>query len=127
MRVLIGYDGSASADAALDDLRRAGLPRDVKALVIKNSNDTASAASRMMIDWAERELRVIGLKVSVAMKKGDAQRALIEEARAWDADSIFVGSRKCDGTFGRFWLGSVSTALVTKAHCSVEVVRGVAN
>ena len=34
MRILIGYDGSESADAALDDLRRAGLPREVKALIV---------------------------------------------------------------------------------------------
>jgi len=26
MKILIGYDGSHCADAALDDLRRAGLP-----------------------------------------------------------------------------------------------------
>ena len=65
----------------------------------------------------------LGLQVSVAIEKGDPQRVLIEEARKWNADSIFVGSRKFDGTFERFWLGSVSTALVTKAHSSVEVVR----
>jgi nucleotide-binding universal stress UspA family protein len=34
MRVLIGYDGSESADAALEDLRRAGLPREVEALIV---------------------------------------------------------------------------------------------
>ena len=34
MRILIGYDGSESADAALDDLRRAGLPREVEALIV---------------------------------------------------------------------------------------------
>jgi hypothetical protein len=28
MRILIGYDGSECADAAIDDLRRAGLPRE---------------------------------------------------------------------------------------------------
>lgn len=31
MRVLIAYDGSAHADAALGDLRRAGLPREAEA------------------------------------------------------------------------------------------------
>ena len=77
----------------------------------------------MMVEWAESELRLIALQVSVAIEKGDPQRVLIEEARTWDADSIFVGSRKFDSTLERFWLGSVSTALVTKAHCSVEVVR----
>ena len=34
MRILIGYDGSESADAALDDLRRAGLPREAEALIV---------------------------------------------------------------------------------------------
>ena len=34
MRILIGYDGSASADAALSDLRRAGLPREAEALIV---------------------------------------------------------------------------------------------
>ncbi|HEX5885021.1 MAG TPA: hypothetical protein VFY67_10830 [Pyrinomonadaceae bacterium] len=29
MKVMVAYDGSAYADAALDDLRRAGLPREV--------------------------------------------------------------------------------------------------
>ena len=34
MKVLIGYDGSSFADAAIDDLRRAGLPADTQALVL---------------------------------------------------------------------------------------------
>ena len=76
-----------------------------------------------MVEWAERELSAIGLQVSVAIEKGDPQRVLIEEARKWDADSIFVGGRMFSGAIERLRLGSVATALVTKAHCSVEVVR----
>ncbi len=34
MKILIGYDGSPSADTALDDLQRAGLPADVEALIL---------------------------------------------------------------------------------------------
>lgn len=34
MRVLIGHDGSSYADAALEDLKRAGLPARVEALVV---------------------------------------------------------------------------------------------
>ena len=34
MRVLIGYDGSTYAHAAIDDLRRAGLPEQAEALVV---------------------------------------------------------------------------------------------
>jgi len=34
MKLLFGYDGSSYADAALEDLRRAGLPREVEALIV---------------------------------------------------------------------------------------------
>ena len=144
-RVMIGVDGSAEAEHAVREVGMRVWPKGTEvriiavddgaspkriariiptaAAMISSSNDKAFAASRMMVEWAERELRAIGLQVSVAMEKGDPQRVLIEEARKWEADSIFVGSRKFDGTLERFWLGSVSTALVSKAHSSVEVVR----
>jgi nucleotide-binding universal stress UspA family protein len=47
---------------------------------------------------------------------------LIKEAKRWGADSIFVGARGLSN-FERLLLGSVSTAVATRAHCSVEVVR----
>jgi hypothetical protein len=34
MKVLVAYDGSERADAALDDLRRAGLPSDAQIKVL---------------------------------------------------------------------------------------------
>jgi nucleotide-binding universal stress UspA family protein len=145
-RVMIGVDGSPEAENAVREVGMRVWPKGTEvriivvddgaspkriarvlptaAAMIASSNEKAFEPSRMMAEWAERELRVIGLQVSVAIETGDPQRVLTDEARKWDADSIFVGSRKFDGTFERFWLGSVSTALVTNAHSSVEVVRG---
>ena len=37
MRILIGYDGSEGANTAIDDLRKAGLPHDVEALIVSIS------------------------------------------------------------------------------------------
>jgi nucleotide-binding universal stress UspA family protein len=91
--------------------------------MIRSINDKAGEAARIMTEWAADELRAIGLQVSVAIKKGPPGRVIIDEAQEWKADSIFVGSRKFSGALQRFWLGSVSTELVTKAHCSIEVVR----
>ena len=91
--------------------------------MIRSINQQAAEAARMMTEWAANELRAIGLQVSVAIEKGEPGQVIIEEARKWDADSIFVGSRKFSGAFERFRLGSISTELVTKAPCSVEVVR----
>jgi len=76
-----------------------------------------------MVEWAENELSLIGLNVSVAIEKGDPQKVLIDQAQKWDADAIFVGARRFSSALERFRLGSVATALVTKAHCSVEVAR----
>jgi hypothetical protein len=39
MKIMIGYDGSPHAEAALADLRRAGLPRKVEAMVLSVSEE----------------------------------------------------------------------------------------
>ena len=39
MKILIAYDGSSHADAAIDDLRRAGLPQDVAGTVLFLASD----------------------------------------------------------------------------------------
>ncbi len=144
-KIMIGVDGSPEAEHAVRAVGMRVWPEGTEvrviavddgtsparisgvlptaAAMIANSNERVCVAARMMVEWAENELRAIGLRVSVAIQKGDPQRILIEEARKWDADTIFVGGRKFSGAIERFRLGSVSTALVTKAHCSVEVVR----
>jgi nucleotide-binding universal stress UspA family protein len=56
------------------------------------------------------------------VKDGEPKSLLIAEAESWGADCIFVGARGL-GRVERFMLGSVSTAVAARAHCSVEVVR----
>ena len=51
-----------------------------------------------------------------------AKNAILDEAKRWEANCIFLGSHGIRG-FNRFLLGSVSEAVATHAHCSVEVVR----
>ena len=61
MKILIGYDGTKGADLALDDLRRAGLPREAAcmgchATIKKDSPHIAKLAeharSRKAVPWA---------------------------------------------------------------------------
>lgn len=143
-KIMIGVDGSPEAEHAVRAVGMRVWPEGTEVRIIAVDDGTSpqrissvlptagatissdrevAEAARMMVEWAENELRAIGLKVSVTIEKGDPQRVLIEEARKWDAESIFVGGRKFSGALERFRLGSVSTALVTRAHCSVEVVR----
>ena len=115
VRIITVNDGSAPA--------RISRVLSTAAEMIRSINEQAAEAARMMTEWAANELRDIGLQVSVAIEQGEPGRVIIEEAQKWDADSIFVGSRKFSGAFERFRLGSISTELVTNAPCSVEVVR----
>ena len=145
-KVVIGVDGSTEAEQAIRAVGRRVWPHGTEvrivtadntvstgrisriaptaAEMILGSNEEAALKTERMAEWAAEELRVIGLTVSVVKERGDPVRVLINQAKAWDADSIFVGGRRFSGALERFQLGSVATALVTKAHCTVEVVRG---
>ncbi len=75
------------------------------------------------LEWGAKELKFIGIKAAISVEKGDPRKILVSEAKNWNADCIFVGTRSLDNFLERFRLGSVSTAVATNAHCSVEVVR----
>jgi nucleotide-binding universal stress UspA family protein len=145
IRLVIGVDGSSEAEHAVRAVGRRLWPDGTEvriiavddgtspariahflptaAAMIRDENQESALAAHRMVEWAENELRVIGLNVSVAIERGDPQRVLIHQAQKWDADAIFVGGRRFSSAFERFRLGSVATGLVTKAHCSVEVAR----
>jgi nucleotide-binding universal stress UspA family protein len=47
---------------------------------------------------------------------------LLNEAEAWHADCVFLGAKGIS-RIERFLLGSVSSSVAARAHCSVEVIR----
>ena len=133
LKLVIGVDGSTEAEQAIRAVGSRVWPLGTEVRMIAVDDGSSSIATGLtgelplaaaqMVAWGENALNEIGLKVSVVTEKGDPRRVLIDQARAWDSDSIFVGGRRFSGALERFQLGSVATALVTKAHCSVEVVR----
>jgi nucleotide-binding universal stress UspA family protein len=145
MKALIAYDGSACADAALDDLKRAGLPGEVDATVVTvaelwpppsatfKPGLTAVAeqlpapveAARDLAMAASRRLQTIfpAWDVRAEALVGSPASALIIKADEWKPDLIVVGSHG-RSALGRFIIGSVSQKVVTEAHCSVRVARG---
>jgi nucleotide-binding universal stress UspA family protein len=128
-KLVIGVDGSTESEQAVRAVgSRVWAPgTQVRIIAVDDGSsglsDESPVAAEQMIAWAENALGEIGLEVSVVRETGDPRRVLIEQAKAWDADSIFVGGRRFSSALERFQLGSVATALVTKAHSSVEVVR----
>jgi nucleotide-binding universal stress UspA family protein len=93
------------------------------AAMINSSQQKRKSRIQSILEWGEEELNIIGIKTTLEIKKGEPAQVLIDEALKWNADSIFVGTRNLNNFFERFRLGSVSTGVVTKANCSVEIVR----
>ena len=77
---------------------------------------------RKVAEVSAERLQRAGLTVDARVIEGSPRRKIIEEAELWHAGSIFVGARGL-GALDRLLLGSVSSVVVTQAHCTVEVVR----
>jgi nucleotide-binding universal stress UspA family protein len=128
-RIIIGLDGSENSDQAVRVVAArtwhgGSLARLVTALVIAPGLNVQQQMERAeeAHHGAKTLLRSAGLEISSLIKISEPEHLLLEEAETWQSDSIFVGARGL-GRVGRFLLGSVSTAVVSDAKCSVEIVR----
>ena len=159
MKIMIAYDGSPSADAAIEDLRRAGLPETGEALVvsvadfsktaiansyeigvlgkfvssrlvdktieltIKESAHVQYEVEKLAVSAAERVLEILpAWRVRHRTTVGSVTEELLKTAAEWKPDLIIVGSHGRTA-LGRFFLGSVSKEIAERASCSVRVVR----
>lgn len=145
MRLVIGYDGSAGADAALDDLTRMGLPTPIEVLLVMvtevwmpplsglDSTDVEGVSERAdlnrqslgrVLDRLRSDPRVLpGLSVETLIESGSPAGTLLNRAAEWGADMILVGSHGASH-FERLYPGSVSQRVATDAKCSVRIARG---
>jgi nucleotide-binding universal stress UspA family protein len=129
VRLIVGLDGSESSDQVVRAVAARSWPggslaRLVTALVIAPGLNVERQTERAeeLHHGAKALLRSAGLEVSSLTKISEPEHLLLEESETWQADCIFVGARGL-GRAGRFLLGSVSTAVVSDAKCSVEIVR----
>lgn len=148
MKIIVAYDGSAAAEAAVDSILRRPWPEGSQVRVVmvletpilysmangievyppiseKIRQAMREKASRAVQGAVERLKAVRGLVPSYEIREGDVKGGLLDAIREWGCDLVVVGSHG-KGALGRLFLGSVSHALVTHAPCNVEVVRSVA-
>ncbi len=78
--------------------------------------------AKALVAKAADALRSAGASVTTAVAQGDPKSIILDDAKAWGADLIVLGSHGRKG-LERFMLGSVSEAVLRHAHCSVEIVR----
>ena len=89
--------------------------------------DVAKSRYESVGSWlaeSANALRRAGLIATSRVIDADPREAILAAAETSNANTIYVGARGL-GRMDRLLLGSVSTAVVTRAHCSVEVVRAI--
>jgi nucleotide-binding universal stress UspA family protein len=143
LRILLAIDGSADAAVAAQTVGARNWPAGTEIRVVTvvdprwsatiggiremaggewGSLDFAREARRRVDAVADELHDESRLCATPVVLTGNPKRMLVEEAGRWGADCIFLGARG-HSRFERFLIGSVSTAVATRAHCSVEVVR----
>lgn len=142
VRIVVGLDGSAGSDAVVSEVAQRFWPvnSQVKLIVVDDpggvnfaGEEVPSVEDETEADhaWAETILaknaeilrRVRDIEVMTELIEGNPKTELLRAAEEWNADCIFVGSSGSSNATDRFILGSVSAAVASRAHCSVEVVR----
>ena len=139
MKVLLAIDSSEFSEAVITEVAARPWPADSFIVVLtvvdlfaltasvgylepfmKNEND----AARALVQSVAEKLAPHGIETVTQVVEGYPATSIVEQAKVWDADFVFVGSHGHGGV-ARFFLGSIAKEVVRNAHCSVEIVRPV--
>ena len=136
-RILLAFDQArSSAHAATEAIRRAaayGAELVVLSVVephavhlpggltprVDQERDRLTSAAQVVV----REAREAGVAATFLVWEGDPADVIVEASQAEGADLIVLGSRSRTN-LRRLILGSVSSEVVRRARCNVEVVPG---
>ncbi|HET8599712.1 MAG TPA: universal stress protein [Segeticoccus sp.] len=136
-RILVGYDGSPQAQLALELAFDEAVVQDAQLVCVQAwwPGDVEEAAAARGHDWADyqreqqdavRRLLKDRLNANPDVSfthevvKDNPAKILIE--RSHDADLVAVGARG-NGGFQGLLLGSVSSAVLQKANCTIALIR----
>jgi len=145
MRILVAYDGSPSADLAVEEVAKRPWPAGSSVRIVSVLEDAAMVPAEVGVDLygpvleklrqtqrqaleeglsrsAARFAGRADLRADTALREGVVVRTILEAIKDFSADLVVVGSHGAKG-FERLFLGSVSHALVTHAPCHVEVIK----
>ena len=145
LRLIVGFDGSTDAQAAVFEVASRSWPKDTEIRVVtavdqrmlsaiatrvlrlrlsleNGDNNNHEAWLETMTESAAERLNVAELKATSFIAQGEPKRVLLDSARDWEADCIFLGATGLTG-LRRLLIGSVSSAVTAHAPCTVEVVR----
>jgi nucleotide-binding universal stress UspA family protein len=126
--ILAGTDTSAAADLAVEDAARLAHARGANLLVLyveKDGDGRRIVDPALSPDPAAHLRRLIakfpGLSIDTRLETGDPADRLVAVAAEVGADTIVLGNRGTQGTWGRV-KDSVPNMVLRHAPCSVYIV-----
>lgn len=130
MKLLVGYDGSATADKALEIAMEKAKIKNARLYVV-TSMSKGTESQLHDIQEKEKELEDIKKKLqaqdidcdTILLIRGvDAGHDLVEFANENDVDEIFVGVKK-RSRVEKMILGSTAQHVILHANCPVTTVK----
>jgi nucleotide-binding universal stress UspA family protein len=145
MKILIAYDASPSADYAVDEVAKRPWPAGTEVRLVTVLEQSAPVPPEIGVELYGPVLEKIrmtqrqsmqqalekaaarlkgrsDLHVDWELRDGAVNRGLLDAIKTFGAELVVAGSHGATA-LERFFLGSVSHALVTHSPCSVEIVK----
>ena len=146
MKILLATDGSDCSKAAVRSVAERPWPANSEVMILsameipyapttetwvlpdsyyRELEKVAKEQAEAAVKYAAEQFgsgKTAGLEITTKIMSGSARDVILDEAERWDADLIVLGSHGYRG-WQRFLLGSVSHAVASHAHCSVEIAR----
>jgi len=136
MKILIAVDSSPSSKEALRQVAARIWPAGTAAVVLSVVDigflgglidsgpllNSMTEAAEQLVTADAQLLAASDLSTTTAVTVGHPSSSIVEYARQWQSDFIYLGSHGRRG-LTRFLLGSVSKAVVHSAGCSVGIIR----
>lgn len=141
MKIIVAFDGTPPSEAAINALQEMQWPQgtEIKLLSVLRSDEISlpflskgpSQVSQEHMAAAEKALKeksallekkMTGCTVSHEISQGDAKTKIVEVAKQWGANSIFIGQRGIHGVEPML-LGSVSQGVLLQSPCPVIIVK----
>ena len=137
MKILIAIDSSASSNAVINEIIARRWPEGTEARVLSvvGSVDAYSVmshiephanaeteAAKALVKSAVDRLTSRGLEAYWVVTRGNPRTAIVDYAREWGPNFVFIGSHGHSG-LTRFFLGSVAKTVLRHAPSSVGILR----
>lgn len=119
-RIMLAYDGSATALKGLETLAQSPLCQGLPVHLVMAGANTAASTAQM--EQAAGILRNAGFATTVAIVGGEPETVLHQYQQEQQIDLLVMGAYG-HSRIRQFIVGSTTTAMISKAKCALLVLR----